>query len=680
MFYKKSKFCSKIICLFLLFNLIFNLNVSLIAASVVPADKINKELKDKLDILRVDQVLDSVKMFQESQSIITNNEWDELELDKILENWANCKKTKFDIWGIKNLLRFAPAGSKEIVRNLVEDDAAFGQLNEFIDKVASAQESLISYWDELDVLNCQAKGLYYSVFGKYVPKVNNFLNKNEACLQTSNFLGYARPVYNILGMFNISSILINYVICKSLGFQFEGWKKSIISAIKSPIDSHNPMPCVYKNEFDYFKLVQIGSFTLGDKYIFFEHVLKDFVLGDRSFGGKKIKSVLAGTGSAILVGGWQAFIDYCLYKMVTDSVNKIMFLHKTSARLQENLVKIADMLRALNKLQTGRLGQDQESCLAIKNIEKFLKRDGASVNLNALLDKLGSYTFASKSEIVYSGGRLLSTHKLISEIKSDLIPLLQNISLLAGYRTIAQIIRDHKNSRVKFCFVDFVNNKTPIINLENAWIPLISDDKVVANNCKFGVYDSPICAVVTGPNGGGKSTLMITTAFNVLLSKLGIAAADSAVMTDFAAIRTSLRPAQDISSGLSSFMAEHKRVTTVKAAMNSCAGNILVLLDEPYKGTVEIESANRVYDFGKNVAENQSNCVLLMATHLRKPIDLEQDTHGLFKNYQMGYLEVGDYDFKRTFKVLDGPALWWFDDAGKRERFIDWLCANEIGA
>ncbi|EKD23374.1 MAG: hypothetical protein ACD_82C00087G0001 [uncultured bacterium] len=406
------------------------------------------------------------------------------------------------------------------------------------------------------------------------------------------------------------------------------------------------------------------------------------------FENNKVKSALAGAVSVSALVCWQAWVDYRYYADLRDSIKRIAFLRETAGKLQENLVKVADMLRVLSDLQDSCLEEGKKECFAIKNIKKFLKRDSLVgenkklEGLDKLLDNLNSDTFKNKSS-AYSSGRLLVTHKLMNELKSEIVPLLQNIALLGGYRTIAQIVREHKNSRTKFCFVDFIDSETqeiksPVINMENAWMPLVNEEKVVTNNFSFGVNCAARNAVVTGPNGGGKSTFMITAAFNVLLSKLGIAAADRAIMTDFEKIRISLRPSQDMASGLSSFMAEHKRVNEVKTDINSCNGNIFVLLDEPYKGTVDVESDIRVYEFGKYVAENCPNCVLLMATHLRRPIDLEAGTNGLFKNYQMGYVENGICDFERTFKVQDGPAIWWFDDASKRSRFIDWLCANEI--
>ncbi|MFC1842259.1 hypothetical protein ACFLYU_01235 [Candidatus Dependentiae bacterium] len=654
--------------------------------------EINKELQKKLDILRVEQVLDSVNSLQclkESDAIIEDNEWEELEIDTILENWQKYAKTKFDMWGIKKLLRHAPKGSKEIIHTLVESGSAFKELDKIIDIVKNAQDAIMDYWDEHNILHYDAEGLYYSLFERIAPKANNFLNDSAVALEASQALGIANPAIGLLASLGVVGVVSGFLSSKIFGFPFS-WKKSFMRGLTRPLRDHDPRPMVYKNGYDYFRLYEMGNITLGDDYLISKNFIKRLL--SNVSNSEKAKSIVAGALSVAFVGGMRAWGDYKTYKGLKGEVSEIIFLHKTSGKLQNNLVKIAHVLRALGSLENTDLCDSVDNTIAIKNIQRYVDRRGVSENLERLFSLLHSSTFTSESSFWYSRGCLLKTHRLFAKIKNELVPLLQNIALLGGYRAIAQMVRAHKNSRLRFCFVEGVGNfgsvssddakcrfsNGPSVNMTCAWVPLISEDKVVTNNVALGCQGGPLSAVVTGPNGGGKSTFMITVAFNVLLSKLGIAAAEKACISDFAKIRTSLRPQQDIKSGLSAFMAEHKRVDQVKKSINSCDGNILVLLDEPYKGTVEVESACRVYKFGKEVAAHNPNCMLMLATHLRKPIELDQGTNGVFGNYQMGYIETKSGVFKRTFRVEPGPAIWWFDDAHRRARFIDWLCAQEI--
>jgi len=651
-------------------------------------NSIQKELEYKFDVLKLEHVLDSVGFLQDSSSLIDENEWEELEIDNVLENWKKYQKTKFDLWGTKKLLKYAPAGSKEFIRLLVEDDEAFEKLNTIITNLAGSQDALLAYWEQLNVLHRDARGLYYSIFSKILPKINNKLNNSSCMLELSQVLSVAKPVLSLLAFLGVSGTINGYFTAKFFGRPFS-WKQSIIQGFKKPVNNHNIFPAVYKDERDcnlsgtsWRGKLKLHDFlvkgTLGDQYVVIKVALKNILR--RVFGQGKCINLLSGGISGLFNGGLLAWGDYNSCVGFKNSVKKIGFLHKTAQNLQHSLVTIADLMRSLESLEKLECPGDTPEI--IRNIKKYTEAKNIPAALEKLFELLKLPTFESKASYAYRRGALLKTHLLFTHIKNDMIPLLQNIALLGGYRAIAHMIRDHKGSRVGFCFVKPGDSfhGGPMVKMKNAWLPLIGVDQVVTNDVNLGVDKGARDAVITGPNGGGKSTFMLTVAFNVLLSSLGIAAADEAEITDFARIRTSLRPQQDIKSGLSAFMAEHKRVDHVKKDISGCAGNILVLLDEPYKGTVEAESAKRIYEFGKEVAEKK-NCMLLLATHLRKPIELPDATDDIFANYQMGYVETkagpsSGSGFKRTFKVLDGAAIWWFDDADKRARYIDWLCSK----
>jgi len=677
---KRRKFSVRVILLVLISSLSLSV-CPLIGSSKNSDSSVNEQLKEKLAILKVEQILDSSPFLQNSNLMIGDNEWEELEIDNVLENWQKYCKTKLDRWGIKKILKHAPKGSKEIIRLLVEDDDCFKILDEIMTVVKDSQDELMAYWDKNNKLHCDAQALYYSIFSKLIPKANNVLNSSPVALEVSQFLGVVKPFLNIFALLGISGIINGFLTSKVIGLPFN-WKESLMDGIKAPIRRHNIFPVVYDDEYDVlfsgvakaYRAFTKGS--LGDQYLMLKVFLKMKLLNKIS-DNDSLKNKLASVLSAGTLGSLTAFSDY---KQVTDfrgSIGRIKFLHRTAAALQHSLVKIADMIRALGRieeLQTIVHGQDS---FVLSNIKKYLKRDGISQDLIRLFDLLNSSTFKKPASFFYSRGRLLCTHRWFGKTKSDVLPFSQNVALLGGYRAIAQMVREHKGSNVTYCFVRVAGQGPPCVSLKNAWIPLIDERKVITNNFQLGAKNFPQDAVFTGPNGGGKTTSMITIAFNVLLSRLGIAAADEAHISDFSKIRTSLRPKQNIKDGLSSFMAEHKRVSDVSDDIYSCKGNILVLMDEPYKGTVEAESASRVYAFGKNLAEVK-HCMLLMATHLRKPIELAYDLPEVFANYQMSYLGDNATGFKRTFKVLDGPAIWWFDDAKKRAEFIDWLCKNEV--
>jgi len=648
---------------------------SLATAGLAPYNKVspktflnqdNKNTTDtKMDSLHFEQILDSLPFVFDSNSFISDNEWKELEIDLVLEHWKKYRKTKFDLWGMKKLLRLAPQGSKEIIRYLVENNQAYETVDKILNEVKNGEDALIAYWDDSNAVHRNAQNLYYSRLGS---KINRFLNSNTIALEISQALDAIQPIVSLLAFLGINGLVINFTNSRLFGTPFN-WKKSFLGGLKKPLRNHNPRPNIFKNGYDIRKIYNYYEMgTLGDHYIVNKHILKGFF--EKYIKNERVLNILTPTASIIAQGNALIWRDYFEYITVKTSIETIRFLYEVTTQLQQDMVKIAKVFQSLENIEYL---DPQLDATVLKNIQNYFKKENISENLKKLSALLNSATF-EKETFWFSRGRLLKAHKLLTQIKDELSPSLQSIALLGGYRAIAQMVREHQDTNVHYCFVEFVENNKPLIKMKNAWAPFMQEDNIVTNNVTLGTKNNPPHAVITGPNGGGKSTFMMTVAFNVLISRLGIAAADHAYMSHFERIRTSLHPQQEIRSGLSSFMAEHRRIQEVRETINMCDGNILVLLDEPYKGTVEMESASRVYAFGKEIAKNK-NCTLLMATHLKKPIELTDDVPGLFANYQMGYTETKSTPsrFKRTFKVLDGPAMWWFDDADKRTRFINWL-------
>jgi DNA mismatch repair ATPase MutS len=153
-----------------------------------------------------------------------------------------------------------------------------------------------------------------------------------------------------------------------------------------------------------------------------------------------------------------------------------------------------------------------------------------------------------------------------------------------------------------------------------------------------------------------------------------IVPAKKAQQTIFSAIKTSFAPHEDIKHGLSTFMAEKKVMEELLNDIKDSDpyNHMLVLIDEPYKGTVDAESAKRIYQFGMDIA-SYPQALVAIATHVKRPIALAQDTNGVFGNYHVKIEEVTKGVFERLFKFERGPALWWFEDAEKRSRFVDWI-------
>jgi DNA mismatch repair ATPase MutS len=265
-------------------------------------------------------------------------------------------------------------------------------------------------------------------------------------------------------------------------------------------------------------------------------------------------------------------------------------------------------------------------------------------------------------------------HLEITKKKKILLPLLQSVAFLDAYCSIAQLYKKSQKEDVVFSFPEFIESETPFINYEKAWLPLLEPAQAVSNNIIFG-KTKPAKIIITGPNGGGKSTFLKSLGIGVILAQSwGIVPAKQAQQSLFSVIRTGLAPREDLAQGLSTFMAEKKTMAELLEDIHRSNNEqkTLILVDEPYKGTVDAESAKRIYDFGKDIIQ-YPQALVIIATHVKKPITLAKDTAGIFGNYQVKIRETSLGVFERLFKLEEGPADWWFEDAEKRSRFVDWI-------
>jgi DNA mismatch repair ATPase MutS len=239
------------------------------------------------------------------------------------------------------------------------------------------------------------------------------------------------------------------------------------------------------------------------------------------------------------------------------------------------------------------------------------------------------------------------------------------------------VYHEYKNHQERpFCFAQMSISKKPMLDIVDGWLPLIRSNHV-GNSICLGGDDQSRNLLLTGPNGGGKSSLLKLMGGSVVLAhSWGIVPANACSMSLFAGLRTSFNPQEDIAHDISTFMAQKKRLGQLQKYVQQSdkANCYLLLVDEPYRGTIEAEAEKRAYQFGDYIAQYQQ-AMLVMASHLQQPIQLQEDTN-LFINKQMQITSNDDGTFNRAFKLLDGAACWWFTDIEKRMQFIDWLHAD----
>ncbi|UNE35234.1 hypothetical protein KG892_04550 [Vermiphilus pyriformis] len=410
--------------------------------------------------------------------------------------------------------------------------------------------------------------------------------------------------------------------------------------------------------------------NMGDKYRLmkynygFRHA--DFSIGETHV---PVGSSLAAIAALALTGG----ADWMFGLQIRDLSRHLVTTLRSSNDLNAQIVHIALLVRSAHRMYLY-----TQNCPELQNNEGTRLLTAFFSDNHPDMIRIKDILFSSTCDIdskLTSRGKTLLAHRLIKQYRYKFIPLLQAIGYFDALCSTAQLVKEHQNAPHHYSFVEFTTDTAPYISSQNSWLPLISCGDIKTNNLNLGSQGVPTKLIITGPNGGGKSTTMKQYAYLVICGQsLGIVPADQSRQALFTHIKTGLHPHEDISTGQSKFMAEMRRMheLEIEARQLKQSEIMLMLVDEPYSGTEERLSAEKVTEFGLSMACHDQ-CSLIMATHLRKPVELETMTAGKYANYQMELLEDEIGQFTRTYQFIPGAAQWWFNDSEKASRFIKHL-------
>jgi len=439
----------------------------------------------------------------------------------------------------------------------------------------------------------------------------------------------------------------------------------LIDAAKLPFNYLDPFPRLFKNGYDKRLTINESHLSCGD-----------MLLKERYHQGWPLFLLYGGHYTLFLINSYMFGQQLATYpKKIIAKSRLINSLHKKMQDIKifiESLEALVSL--AKNNSFTRELPSVQAHLAAGKGpfTQKFQQ----------LKQLLNTPTIQEESSLFMYGGRILVAHKLIAEIKNFFLPTLHVIGELDAYTGIAQLMQDHQSQETQFCLVEFDAGAHPCIELTAFWHPIVKKEEAITNSLSLGGTKNPYGIILTGPHGCGKSTAMKAIALNLVLAHtVGIAAAKKARMSIFTKINTYTNIHDDINKGWSTFIAEQARVDFILKTVKNLKPYEFSfnMLDEVFKGTIEKEGAQRVFDMGQELATH-TNTISIFAVHSELPTELEEYTHGLYQNFHVGLTEAAPGSFSKTFKLVPGKNDWWFNDSHKRKRFISYLQKNLIGS
>ena len=204
----------------------------------------------------------------------------------------------------------------------------------------------------------------------------------------------------------------------------------------------------------------------------------------------------------------------------------------------------------------------------------------------------------------------IEIEKILQKLTSlffNVIPNLENNVNLIGI--IDFIFAKAKYSNSLNATEPIINDKK-ILNLKQAWHPLIDKNVAVKNNIPIGEnYNS---LIITGPNTGGKTVTLKTAGLLTLMAMSGlhITAKEGSSIYTFDNVFADIGDEQSIIDSLSTFSSHMTNIATI---LNETTENSFILLDELGSGTDPIEGSSLAISILEKL--NSLKALTLSTTH-----------------------------------------------------------------
>ena len=173
--------------------------------------------------------------------------------------------------------------------------------------------------------------------------------------------------------------------------------------------------------------------------------------------------------------------------------------------------------------------------------------------------------------------------------------------------------------------IEIVQGRHPVIEVFN-------DEPFVPNNIYLNNSTDRLL-IITGPNMGGKSTILRQTAIISILAQMGsFVPAEKARLPLLDRVWTRVGASDDLARGRSTFMVE---MTETAAILHSATPRSLVLLDEIGRGTATFDGLSIAWAVAEYLHDSPQHAAkTLFATHYHELTELAERLPGA-QNYQI---------------------------------------------
>lgn len=333
------------------------------------------------------------------------------------------------------------------------------------------------------------------------------------------------------------------------------------------------------------------------------------------------------------------FQIYQNYNLCIKFYKNIKYIHihlkNIKNYLENSLLEFNNLLEYTSKLETYKEFNNTITD-NINTIKEYLNK----------LYKISEYKLNIKklSEL----GHLMKCFYILNCDKKLVESLYYCFDLKTYINNISNLQKNIKNKTINLCnFIENKNTSSKIVN--QYYAPLLNGNNTTSKIIK-NTIDLDKNIIISGPNASGKTTILKSSIFNIILSQqLGCGFFDSADLKIYDFIHCYLN-IPDTSNRDSLFQAEARRCKEIITCISeNNSKNHFCIFDELYSGTNPDEAVKSGYHFLKYI--NNNNVNFLLTTHYTK-LCKQLSTLNI-SNYKMS-VKIVNNDFKYTYKLAKG--------------------------
>ena len=298
-----------------------------------------------------------------------------------------------------------------------------------------------------------------------------------------------------------------------------------------------------------------------------------------------------------------------------------------------NSLEVAKACYKISKLITDRM-HNVSKFLSISS--KLLQKNWSPDISNFFSDIQGIPEISKHTNILQPFGLFsnfgMSLNEFRSFDKQKTLLGLKQIYILDSINSICRLI-----DSCGWSYTIYKKTKKPLLNVNGVWHPSLKGN--IVKNILLLENKS---LVLTGPNAGGKSTLIKSLLLSIIFSQtLGIVNADKLIMSPFTYINSQIN-IPDCKGKESLFEAEMNRSKENLDFLSEFNDGLsIIFMDEIFNSTNPIEGIAGAYAIAKNLSNYQSN-IIVFTTHYLYLTKLAKEFPDRFINMKMNVKNIGN--------------------------------------